>query len=297
MKVNEILSDDFLASLATNESITPDTVGFWDDVGIEFISEFGNLAPSLKLEYLANNYTGATLTDRVIRLIFNKFGFKWSRTLETLDAEYNPIYNTEWRETQTNSGTDSITLTRDMTRTDNLSDRTTYGKTDTTTHGETVTFTAGVEHVTETEHGETVTKTIDTLESNTHSISADNAATLTTTSSDSRDYDGSERDAHSGSDTVTETSSGVDTTAHGGATSSTATGSDTVTHGGTVSDEGTDVTETEHGHVITTERAGNIGVTTSAELVADEIKMRALHIYFDIVVNDIRSVLCSYIWG
>lgn len=313
MKVNDIVSDDFLTAFETNTSITPDTVGFWDDVGLAFVADYGSLSPSAKLEYIASRYSGTALTARIIRMIFNKYGTKWARTLETLNAEYNPIYNTEWKETQKNSGTDSTTLTRDMTRTDDLSDRTTYGRTDTTTHGETVTFAAGVEHVTETEHGhivatqhgETITQTIDTRETNTHSISADNAAGLAAMSADTQDRDGTETSAHngtdtetnSGTDTITDTSSGSDTTTHGGTTSSAAAGSDTITHGGTVSDTGTDTTETEHGHIITTERAGNIGVTTSAELVADEIKMRALHIYMNIVVNDVRAVLCGYTWG
>lgn len=43
-------------------------------------------------------------------------------------------------------------------------------------------------------------------------------------------------------------------------------------------------------------RSGNIGVTTSAQLVEGEIKLRALHNMIDILYNDVDKVLCLSIY-
>lgn len=43
-------------------------------------------------------------------------------------------------------------------------------------------------------------------------------------------------------------------------------------------------------------RSGNIGVTTSAQLVEGEIKLRALYNMIDIIYNDVDKVLCLSIY-
>lgn len=46
----------------------------------------------------------------------------------------------------------------------------------------------------------------------------------------------------------------------------------------------------------TLSRSGNIGVTTSAQLVEGEVKLRALYNMIDIIYNDVDKVLCLSIY-
>lgn len=52
----------------------------------------------------------------------------------------------------------------------------------------------------------------------------------------------------------------------------------------------------EKGGKRTLTRSGNIGVTTSAQLVEGEIKLRALYNMIDIIYNDVDKVLCLSIY-
>ena len=43
-------------------------------------------------------------------------------------------------------------------------------------------------------------------------------------------------------------------------------------------------------------RKGNIGVTTSQQLIESELKLRE-YLFWDKMLNDVDDILCSYLWG
>ena len=281
-KVNEILSAGFLAAFKIVQGVTPSGVSaanFWDTVERYVLSEYGELTASAMLEYL--NKTPATMGSTLPAYLSSEYLAKWQKVLAVLEESYDPLYNVDATETQTQSGTDTFTAGKTDARTLNTADGTTYGHSLTKTHADTDTRTLNTSDAETlnlndgTTHGKTDT--------HTHYISGDNGGEV---------QSGRDVDAASGTDSTTHT--GTDTTAH--------TGTDTLARTGTITDaeSGTDTTShtgtdtlvrsgqdtTVHGHKLTIERAGNIGTTSAQSLVLAELDVRS-HTYFDVVCDDI----------
>lgn len=278
--VAELIPVSAVTAYASVEGITPErfaetAANFWTGIYYDLIAKHGAKLASNLVETL---YT-ASSTNYLNQLAFVVRGRcldKWTKELAALEAEYDPLANVDATETETHSGTDSHNRTKDLTRTDNLTDELTHGhqlqrtnaNTDTRTHNNTDALTHGL------------SSTI------THNVSGDNSGSVvsgsdvtTNSGTDSTAHSGTIADAHTG--TITDANSGKDTT----------------THTGTQKDGGTDNLQDVHGHVITTRKLGNIGVTSSMELVRQELDLRSQFVYFDMVVDDLAKIFASFEWS
>lgn len=324
MKVKQIITTNSFAALAAVTGICPTGVtpsDFWENIAVEIITHYGKLDAASILEYYAE--TPTTLNANIVKYLKSRYVGKWEKTLATLELDYNPIWNVDGTETETHSGTDTHTAGTTDTRTDNLTDEMTHGHTLTRTHADTDTRTDNLTD--ETTHGHTLTRThadtdtqtlnnSDTLthgktDTNTHDISGDNGGLVTSgrdtnvaSGNDVTAHSGTVTDAHTG--TITDANSGKDTrtntgtqaTAHTGTITDADSGKDTRTNTGTQTTAHSGNNTDEYGHVIETVRQGNIGVTSTQNLITQELELRARHNYFDIVVQDIKTAFCGCLW-
>lgn len=217
------------------------------------------------------------ILKRSMGLWFARNFDNFSRMMDALLAEYNPIENFDRHE--------------DWTRTPNLTD-TTNGSGNNTTTGsgsDTRTLTAGQTEETTRTGSDTITRSYNNYtetdgrsgsETNEHKVAAYDSAdyqnstqdiTTFTNRADAKSYTGTYSDAHShDNDKTTVTGSGSDTdkTDYGKIESSQFVNSDTVNHTGTEQ-------YTAHLH-------GNIGVTTNQQMIQSELQLRQFDIYTDI---------------
>lgn len=307
---------------------------------IMFGTNYGQRNPSPIVEGIQSEYN-EPMTDNELNslaaLVLQMYKPKWDKLGEIYDIEYDPIHNylDEWEDTadgtesetteldgtredsygqsvtDTNLRTDNLTqreLTQrdiDSTRTDNLSDQTTYGKTNTRTDN------------LQSDTDSTTTNTGSGSENN--SIYGFNSSTAVNS------------DSSSNSDTNTET---VDsTTTNTGTSANVLSGSDTVVHTGTernVTDDDTDKTITNTGtqtdartiahsgkDTRTTDNTeernltsqkdrsgrhfGNIGNLTSQKQILEEINLWRWN-YMQEILNDVKEFctlpvyLCASEW-
>ena len=260
----------------------------------------------------------------------------WERIFTASQLEYNPIENYNRTEletisddrTDTHSGNDVNKLTGTDTR---LLDNTqTHSGSDTHTTSETHTGTDT--HTISETHSGTDTHTISETHSgtDTHTTSETHSGTDTTTNSITA-YDANTQYVHdtsallhghgiSGSDALAyghsiagsdalahgESISGSDALAHGESIS----GSDALAHGHKIVDDGSDSitygkTETlTHGEKIVSEGditknshiSGNIGVTTSQQMLEQEIEISAKLNVIKMIVDSFRERFCLLVY-
>lgn len=232
-------------------------------------------------------------------ILYEKVRFwssKWYRTFEkwvaALNIEYDPLYNydrTE-EETRTPNLTDKRTPDLERKRTANLTDERTANLTDKRTADLTDTRTANLTdkrtaNLTDLETPNT-TNTLNGSRTEEREVSAfdsssyqpaekvtvtDNAHTEALTGSNTTTHTGTDTTEHTGTDTNKET--GTDT--------KTQTGTDTMKHTGTDTEKetGTD-TRTQTGTEKWNRRAyGNIGVTTSQQMLEAELTISEWNLY------------------
>lgn len=270
-----------------------------------FMASFArrNTAPVIDLLHDADNdedeftpLTSAEL-DTLASLMLNYYKPKWDKLGEVYQIEYDPIHNylDEWEDTmdQTidetvadDSGTvDTLgsTITRDLTRTDNLSqletrdlesgnrrtfndtETTTYGKTDTRTDNYTETTTYGKASEREDDLTRTNTGTQGSVGSNnnTNSVWGFNSNNAVNSDSSSGGDSNTRTDNLTEKNTGTETTtlSGSDATAHTGTQANALSGSDGTAHTGTITDAGTDEGTVTTANTGTQTDAGTIATT------------------------------------
>lgn len=191
--------------------------------------------------------------------------------------------------------TDEITHDTSDERTDDLTDATTYGKTDTRTDNLTQTNKVAAYNLSSTgvstysPSGQTDnTGTQTNVGSGTDSIAHTGTSTLVKTGTDTT--------TKQGTDTLTfntsETDTGTDTTTHTGTDTLTYNTSDTDTGTQTDTESGTDT----HTRNYTLQRHGNIGVTTSQQLLQSERDLWLWNFFRNIVFPDVDRVLTSPIY-
>lgn len=210
-------------------------------------------APLVKALLVNDEISDANAT-KLARIIYAKFREPWQRLWDTFSVTYNPIHNynmTEEEET-TREGESQDVVDADYT--DNHTNTETVNLQDALTHG----------LVDSTEHGKTETTENERFGFNSSdAVPTDNSTTT------------------EGGDTV-ERLTGTDNTAH--------TGTDANVYTGTNTENTTkDRTESESENR-TLHRYGNIGVTTSQKMIADERDLWVWN-YFEQIYNDIDSVL------
>lgn len=247
-----------------------------DTLDVEY---FGNISGEKTVSPLIKKLLKAdevnTLTpERVSQLattIYKINGEKWGKLFATFDFEYNPISNYDMTETETGSGSHS--------------DSTTHGGTQTTTN-------TGTQETTHTGTSEnTHTGTQGTIDSSTVSGEA-------TGNTDNSIYGFNSSDAQG--DTANETTTTNESTASG---STTRTDNLTDERTDNLTDERTDnltqlrtdnLTDSNTGtdaHTRTLTRSGNIGVTTSQQMIQSERELWMWNVFYSVIFPDIDRVL------
>lgn len=222
------------------------------------VDYFGNhsgrkvIAPLLYQYYVQNN--SPALTEAQIQFLakiaISRYGKNWKGLYDTLSLEYNPINNYDMTETENLTGTNTGTVTN--------SGSVDYGKKDTHT-------TSGTD--TQTISG---TTTPNTTTDTTRQIYA----------FDSSNWENSERQTENQSGTVTTENTVNDSKDE----------TLTIQSEGSDSNENTRTDNLQNTLERTLKRSGNIGVTTSQQMIQSERELW-LWKFFDIVYADIDELL------
>lgn len=236
-----------------------------------YIIRSGNkiIAPALE-RVLEDSLNVEIATDTIAGILMTMFSEKWRRVWDLLNLEYNPIENYNMKEEQNN--TDTTAYGKQVNR--NLTHTSEYGKQINSTVNHTL------------EHGEVIE-------------SADNGTVSDDGTNESKSFINafnSENKKPTGSQDITngniKTIDTKNTLTHSG--NDINTGVSTEKHSGTDKNTGTDVEAlsgsdetTYNGKLV---RSGNIGVTTTQQMMLQELEIRK-NTYFDEVYKDIDSLL------
>ena len=280
MKVNNTC--DFLLGqgifTALNEMNVP-----WKDENVaslldmEYYTTFGNRQTSPLVDYLIGDKKQLSTEDtqKLARIIFNKFSENWNRIDLAFSKEYNPIWNKD--------GTETTTV-------ENSAKTTTYEKgnqTNRTTKGEQVSTNGYGEGQTTESQGATKTTNAYGQDKTTN----ENKTAAFNSSTYQDDTQATETKAEK-TDRIT-TDAVTNTTTEKAKTDTFTEGQreDTFTDGAR-----TDTTqEGETTQTTTYSFGGNIGVTTTQELLTAEFDMRKKYNFFDIIFRNVDSIMsCGY---
>ena len=274
------------------------------------------------LEGMASDYNVelTTLVPSIIHSVMVANDYKYNTLYSTLNLDYNPIENYRMSETETidrdvtttdsgtTSGTRGNTTTNNLTDTEtlnlsdaetvNLENKLTLNTTNTTTpniQDTTTDVKTTSDETTVTNTGITDVETRKGFNSNEwegdtkHEVDSSGTTTADVTENDTLTF------RHTGTESVE--ARGTETTANTGTDTTLRTGTDTTTHTGTVQDsETTSGTHASNGSESedvsrTLTRYGNIGVTTSQQMLESEREV-ALFSFIDIVTADIIKEIC-----
>lgn len=225
---------------------------------------------------LVENYTDNTDSlssaekSEIADIVYNIFGDKWNKLYELLSLEYNPIHNYDMTETEEIEGSNTTETTRTGT------DTTQGTGTDTITHTGTQatahTGTIGISS-TESNNGSSGTSSDATIYGfNSATGVPDNSVENTTQVNSAKST--SETTTHNDTDTRTDNLSDTETR----------NTTDTTTH------NTTDATEGENATSRTLTRSGNIGVTTTQQMILSSIDLYQWN-FFNQVFEDIDTIL------
>ncbi len=192
-----------------------------------------------------------------------------ARILRALTEDYNPIHNYDRYEEATDKGSDSYTRTGTATFKDNGSN----SYTDSGSDGFTET-----REIDGTQSGTTTGTDSKTAE---ETVSADNVSTY--------QPDRKTEESGTSSATTSGSNSSTDEVTHSGTNSLTHSGTDQLTHTGedvSVHDGSQDLKHNAHLY-------GNIGVTTSAQMIAGEMDIRRDYRIYDIISDMFVSEFCE----
>lgn len=204
-------------------------------------------------------YSDPEIVKYMIRNWVRTEGHIWDKLAETLDLDYNPIYNLDvtWEETRTPN------LTR--TRTPNLTETRTPNLTETRTPD-----------LTETRSPD-ITETTTPADTTTEKVAGYNSDTFQNARQTER------------GGTITERESGTESTRTTGTESRRESGTETQTRTGseTERETGTDT--------ITTRRYGNQGVTMTQDMIAKEREVAKFNLY-EYIANSFKNRFCLMVY-
>lgn len=252
--------------------------------------------------------------ERLARIIFSKYHENWERAWYALSLEYNPIHNYDGDETvtteRTYENTNNNTLTN--TKTHNLSVDNTGTVTDNDTITKTGTDITNIINVEDKTGSDTLTKSgketnTDTKNGSmieTNEIAGYNSSTYSNDSKKTTSYN-NYTDTNELSYNTREDVQNYDTNVN-------TVNDETVTYNttnidnktttnnlkeetkGTISDSGTNNNQ-ENGSestTVTTKKGGNLGVTTTQQMLTSELEFRAMYNFFNnLVYKNIDEVL------
>ena len=259
---------------------------------------------------------------QLAQLAMAKYGKNWERLYDTLSLEYNPINNYEMEETEEELGTNTGTVSTDNattygkkithtgTQTDN--DETTYGKTvktDRNTDTKTQTDYGKTENVSgtdTTQKTDSKTTTPDTTTDTTGQVYAFDSASWENADHQTQEQSGTVSESGSeditlttqktaengGKDTVgtNETESVTDATTGTDTASRTRTDDLSDAESGTDDFTGTRTDDLKSTKNRTLTRSGNIGVTTSQQMIESERNLWLWN-FMEIVYADLDKIL------
>lgn len=230
---------------------------------------------------LMDNLGQSEIVTNIVDLINIKYGKNWDKLYSTLSLSYNPIEN--YSMTETESGSENSKRTPDLTETELTTPTTTRTTSRTSTPG-----------VVETETETTNPDTIDT-ESFTDRKTNGKTSVYGFNSSDPVPSE-EEENTETGSRTLSRSGSESRSkeTSHSGSD----TEDETITDGGQVSVDRTSTGSeiNEGSHERTLRRSGNIGVTTSQQMIQSERDLWTLWNFFDQVFADLDKEITSPIY-
>lgn len=210
-----------------------------------------------------------TAINQLCNVLVSLYGVNWAKQYATLSAEYNPVENYNMIENMSDDITEvehGHVVTRVLDTTDERTPNVTEERTDDLTHGKTGTETTSPDLTTTTDNGITgFNSAVDVHTGETQT---------TNTGTNEVEYNTSDTD----SGTVTTTTTGTDTTTQSGSITDTNSGKDTHTHN----------------YELT--RSGNIGVTTSQQMLQSEHDLWCWNFFNDVVFPDIDRVLTLMIY-
>lgn len=232
------------------------------------------------LEFFTLDYYSAVTnyTDHYILIVFGQVlltaGDKYQRMIDAVKATYNPIHNVDATETYTDVRTPdlqkALTLNTTTAMTDTRSSTLTLNTTTSTAINQT----------------RTTTDTPNNLKStNIHSVSPNDDTGFHNESKDESTQTGStqQTESYTGNPDTTQ-NTGTNTTTNSGGTSTTNTSTNTET------DTGTETIEHN------ARRYGNIGVTSSQNLVGQELDLAERLNIFRVIEQDIAKKLFLQVW-
>lgn len=230
--------------------------------------------------YFTLDYYGASTnyTDSYIIAIFLQVlktaGDKYTRMIAAAKAEYNPIHNVDATETYTD------------VRTPDLQKELTLNTTSAMTDTRSSTLTLNTTTSSSINQTRTTTDTPNNLKStNVHSVNPYDNPGYYEESKDETTQTGStqQTESYTGNPDTTQ-NTGTNTTQNSGGTSTTNTGTNTET------DTGTETVEHN------ARRYGNIGVTSSQNLVGQELDLAERLNIFKVIEQDIAAKLFLQVW-
>ena len=232
---------------------------------------------TLDFESAISRYTDDYI-KRIFDMVYHTNAIKYKKMVAVIQAEYNPIDNYNMQE----SGTDTRTpqITRELTL-DTTSAMTDDRKTDTS--GTSTTSTTSQVNQTRTtvdtpnDYSETTLHTVNPFDNTGFSDEYQDTTTQTGSRTVQESYSGSP-------DTQDQTATGSSTTTNSGGTTTTQTGSNTQKETGTETME----------HILT--RKGNIGVTTSQQMLESELNLAEKMNIFKIIEQDIAEKVFLQVW-
>lgn len=292
---NYLSTDSLFTKMATLGAPWPNEVGQdMDDSYFTMYSGIKHPSEFVTLHLNPDQETANSLT--IARILYGIYGQNWTKLWEAFQTKYNPIENYNMQETieSTNSSDRTINRTNDLTSTVDGTEKQTSEQDGTqnvtgSTTNESTTDSNGSSSL---EHGETITKSAES-DSFTYSFNATEKVPVS-----SQTESGS--DAHTGTDTTI-------TTDHSTANSEGTTKTDSTDHttgtvdtttkdvraDTTVEDTTDNVTGKEE--TITT-RAGNIGVTTTQQMLQQEFEIWKWNFYFQ-VFEDVDRFLALSVYS
>ena len=248
--------------------------------------------------------------DKIVPIIINKYGDKWNRLWDAfVTATYNPIENYSMQEhtiDELDSHTDddlvidgenkhSGTITSQHTGTDELAKGTSNTKTLANSHTDTFNDTH-----TNTETGSVKNEIEGTPVDSVYPSFTSSASPIKQTAQDTEQTttfnNHVNADAHTGS--VTGADSGTITDAQSGKDTQTLNLTDTNTFNDKVEQDNTNTRDidVDSSREITHTRSGNIGVTTSQQMLQSEIDLRNNFNMINQIYKDIDSIVTQYVW-
>lgn len=263
---------------------------------IYFTARSGEKLPSPTVKTLADSDLEFGLTaaqvDTLGNAIMQIYGLQFAKQWATLKQTYDPIEN--YRMNETESSDTSTTHGHTMTITDNLTHRKsgTVQTADTREDTENTTRTPNTTSASTTTTTENTTRTPNTREETENSVAGFNSSSMSDQSAQIHTKTGTEAQATTTQTTGTSSETGTETQA----TTNRATGSKIDTYNTTDTDSGTKThantgTDSEENER-TLLRHGNIGVTTTQQMIQQERELWQWNFIESVVFPAVDKVLC-----